>query len=362
MLRKGGGLMPENDGPAGTQPTEPGGSAEPADENVRPVVTRRDFIAGAGLGVAATAIVAGGVAVATRQNVQTVTQPVAQTGPGGAVVQAPAPAPNVAAQPPTQAQPQTQAPAPNQLPLHLRRVTLNIDGISRDVVVDVRETLWQTTTQKLGLNGINLGCDRSQCGACAVVIDGKAVNGCSVYSARLGRGQKIQTIASLPSGPGVEGLHPIQRAFWMQGGFQCGICTRGFIMSSYALLTANPSPTRPEIAEALSGNICRCGEYVKVYNAVEAAAAEMKNPPAQQQVLVGPPPPHQGNPATATFQFVNPLGSDEFIGEVNNALIIVDGVNGVSGNSTTATVSYWPDQVNEDQLRKAFSDAGYAVK
>jgi aerobic-type carbon monoxide dehydrogenase small subunit (CoxS/CutS family) len=353
--------MPENDS-AGGPPTEPVG-AEPAEEHARPVVTRRDFIAGAGLGVAATAIVAGGVAVATRQNVQTVPQPVAQTGAGGAVVQAPAPAPapNTAAQPQTQAQPQA-APATNALPQHMRRVTLNIDGIDRNVVVDVRETLWQTASQKLGLNSISLGCDRSQCGACAVVIDGKAVNGCSVYSARLGRGQKIQTIASLPTGPGVAGLHPIQRAFWMQGGFQCGICTRGFIMSSYALLQANNNPTRADIAEALSGNICRCGEYAKVYTSVEAAAAEMRNPPAQPQVVLGPPPPHTGNPATATYQFANPLGSDEFIGEVNNALILLDGVNGVSGNSTTATVSYWPDQVNEDQIRKAFSDAGYPVK
>jgi aerobic-type carbon monoxide dehydrogenase small subunit (CoxS/CutS family) len=359
--------MPETDGSADEQPTQPVG-AEPTEggESVRPVVTRRDFIAGAGLGVAATAIVAGGVAVATRQNTQPVPQPVAQTSAGGAVVQAPAPAPVVTTQqqPQTQAQPQAQpqAPAQGTLPLHQRQVTLNIDGISRNVVVDVRETLWATATQKLGLNGINLGCDRAQCGACTVVIDGRAVNGCSVYSSRLGRGQKIQTIASLQTGPGVEGLHPIQRAFWMQGGFQCGICTRGFIMSSYALLTANPNPTRQQIAEGLSGNICRCGEYVKVYDAVETASKEMQNPPAQQQVLLGPPPPHTGNPATASYQFVNPLGSDEFIGEVNNALVLLDGVNGVSGNSTSATVSYWPDQVNEDQIRKAFADAGYPVK
>jgi aerobic-type carbon monoxide dehydrogenase small subunit (CoxS/CutS family) len=357
--------MPENDGSADEQPTQPVGS-EPAEggESARPVVTRRDFIAGAGLGVAATAIVAGGVAVATRQGVQTVPapQPVAQTGAGGAVVQAPPPAPNAAAQPQTQAQPQAQTQAAGALPQHMRRVTLNIDGVNRDVVVDVRESLWATTTQKLGINGINLGCDRAQCGACTVVIDGRAVNGCSVYSARLGRGQKIQTIASLQSGPGVDGLHPIQRAFWMQGGFQCGICTRGFIMSTYALLSANPSPSRQEVSEALSGNICRCGEYVKVYDAVDTAVAEMQNPPAKPQVVLGPPPPHTGNPATATYQFVNPLGSDEFIGEVNNALVLVDGVNGVSGNATQATVSYWPDQASEDQIRKAFSDAGYPVK
>src|SRR6185369_653438 len=122
---------------------------------------------------------------------------------------------------------------------------------------------WETMTRELNMASSNLGCDRAQCGACTVLVDGKAVNGCSIFSARLGRGQKIQTIASLPTGPGVDGLHPVQRACWMQGGFQCGICTRGFIMSSYALLQANPSPSRVQIAEGLSGNICRCGEYPK---------------------------------------------------------------------------------------------------
>ena len=332
-----------------------------AEEHARPVVTRRDFIAGAGLGVAATAIVAGGVTVATRQGVQTVPapQPVAQTGAGGAVV-APAPAPGVAAQPQAVAQP--AAPAAGALPQHMRRVTLDIDGAQHNVVVDVRESLWTTTSQKLGLNVTNLGCDRAQCGACTVVIDGRAVNGCSVFSARLGRGQKILTVAGIQTSPTAEGLHPVQRAFWMQGGFQCGICTRGFIMSSYALLQTNNNPTRTQIAEALSGNICRCGEYPKIYDAVETAAAEMRNPPAKTQVVLGPPPARSGSPATLELQFANPLGSDEFIGEVDGALKLLDGVEGVSGNSTTAKVTYWPNEVTEDAIRKQFADSGYPVK
>jgi aerobic-type carbon monoxide dehydrogenase small subunit (CoxS/CutS family) len=244
----------------------------------------------------------------------------------------------------------------------MRRVTLDIDGVKHDVVVDARESLWATTSQKLGLNVTNLGCDRAQCGACTVVVDGRAVNGCSVFSARLGRGQKIVTVAGIQTGPGAEGLHPVQRAFWMQGGFQCGICTRGFIMSSYALLQTNKSPTRPQIAEALSGNICRCGEYPKIYDAVEAAAAELRSPPAKPQVVIGPPAPRTGSPATTEFQFVNPLGSDEFIGEVDGALKLVDGVEGVSGNSTVAKVTYWPSEVTEDAIRRGFADAGFAVK
>lgn len=353
--------MPDHDGSAGEQPTKPVGP-EPADESARPVVTRRDFIAGAGLGVAATAIVAGGVAVATRQGVQTVpaAAPVAQTVPGGAVV-APAPAPGVAAQPQPAAQP-APAATTGALPQHMRRVTLDIDGAKHEVVVDVRESLWATTSQKLGLNVANLGCDRAQCGACTVVVDGRAVNGCSIFTARLGRGQKIVTIAGIQTSPTTEGLHPIQRAFWMQGGFQCGICTRGFIMSSYALLQTNNNPSRAQIAEGLSGNICRCGEYPKIYNAVEAAAAEMRNPPAKPQVVIGPPAPRTGSPATMDFQFANPLGSDEFIGEVDGALKLLDGVEGVSGNSTTAKVTYWPAEVTEDAIRKQFTDSGYPVK
>jgi len=244
----------------------------------------------------------------------------------------------------------------------MRRVTMNIDGVNREAVVDVRESFWTTATQKLGLNVTNLGCDRAQCGACTVLVDGKAVNGCSIFSARLGRGQKIQTIASLPTGPGVDGLHPVQRAFWMQGGFQCGICTRGFIMSSYALLQANPSPSRVQIAEGLSGNICRCGEYPKIYAAVETAAGELRNPPAKPQVVVGPPAPRTGKPSTAQYSFAQPLGSDEFIGEVDSSLKLLDGVEGVSGNATTATVTFWPAEVNEDQIKKAFADAGFPVK
>jgi hypothetical protein len=194
------------------------------------------------------------------------------------------------------------------------------------------------------------------------LIDGRAVNGCSVYTARLGRGQKIQTIASLQTGPTTEGLHPIQRAFWMQGGFQCGICTRGFIMSSYALLTANNNPTRAQIAEGLSGNICRCGEYAKIYVAVETAAAEMRNPPAKAPVVLGPPAPRTGSPATMDFTFANPLGSDEFIGEVDAEMKKLDGVEGVSGNSTVAKVTYWPSETTEDAIRKQFADSGFAVK
>src|SRR5215475_9121120 len=316
--------MPEHDGSPDSQPTEQVG-ADAAEEHARPVVTRRDFIAGAGLGVAATAVVAGGIAVATRQGVQTAPAPqtVAQTGPGGAVVaQAPAPAAATQAQSAAQGQPaaQGQTQSAGTLPQHMRRVTLDIDGTQHDVTVDVRETFWATATSKLGLNATNLGCDRAQCGACTVLVDGKPVNGCSVFSARLGRGQKIMTVAGLVTGPGVDGLHPIQRAFWQSGGFQCGICTRGFIMSSYALLQANPNPTDDQIAEGLAGNICRCGEYSKIFQSVKTAAADMRGEQVQYisnlaaftAPVVQPAPAAAPVTGTSTqFIFVTPLATIE---------------------------------------------------
>jgi aerobic-type carbon monoxide dehydrogenase small subunit (CoxS/CutS family) len=221
-----------------------------ADGKERQAVTRRDFLVGASTGVAATAAVALGTPV------QHTATPPAQ---------------------PSSVQGHVAPPAPASLPASMRRVKLSINGVEHEVVVEVRESLWQTMTYQLGMGGSNIGCDRAQCGACTVVIDGRAVNACAVLTARLGRGQKILTVDALATGPGVAGLHPVQRAFWQEGGFQCGICTRGFIMSTYALLQANKNPTRDQIRDALGGNICRCGEYAKIYDSVEKAAAEMRS-------------------------------------------------------------------------------------
>jgi aerobic-type carbon monoxide dehydrogenase small subunit (CoxS/CutS family) len=251
-------------GPAEAAPQE-------GSEQLRPVVTRREFIAGAGAGVAVGAVVAGGIAVATRPAVQT--QPAAIVSvPGGPAVVAPAAPAAGQAPAPAQAQP---APAA-ALPLNMRKVDLNIDGVARSVTVDVRESLWEAMVYRLNMSSSNLGCDRAQCGACTVLVDGRAMNGCTILAARLGRGQKIVTVDGIRTGPGIAGLHPIQKAFWQLGGYQCGICTRGFIMSTYSLLQTNKSPSNDEIAEALSGNICRCSEYPQIYESVIAAAAELR--------------------------------------------------------------------------------------
>jgi aerobic carbon-monoxide dehydrogenase small subunit len=262
--------MSQNVDPGPVEDTPQDGS-----EHLRPVVTRREFMAGAGAGLAVGAVVAGGIAVATRPAVQT--QPSAVvTAPGGPAVVAPGAAP-VAPQAPAAAQGgQQPAPAQGTLPLNMRRVDLNIDGVARSVTVDVRESLWEAMIFRLNLSSSNLGCDRAQCGACTVLVDGRAMNSCTILAARLGRGQKILTVDGIRTGPGIAGLHPVQKAYWQLGGYQCGICTRGFIMSTYALLQANQSPTNDEIAEALSGNICRCSEYPQIYESVRAAAAEMR--------------------------------------------------------------------------------------
>lgn len=260
-----------------TEHVDPGPNEEsPQDgsEQLRPVVTRREFMAGAGAGLAVGAVVAGGIAVATRPATQT--QPSAVvTAPGGpaAVVAQP---PGQPVQPAAPAQQQQQAQPTGALPLSQRKVDLNIDGVVHTVTVDVRESLWEAMVFRLNMSSSNLGCDRAQCGACTVLIDGKPINGCTVLAARLGRGQQILTVDGIRTGPGIAGLHPVQKAFWQMGGYQCGICTRGFIMSTYALLKANAKPTNDEIAEALSGNICRCSEYPQIFDSVNAAAAELR--------------------------------------------------------------------------------------
>ncbi len=252
--------MSEEPTPRG--PTSEAENSEP--ERLQPLVTRREFLVGAGAGAAVAAAAGGGAVVLSRPSAK---QAARDAGSGAQ--------PAVGGAPPaTGAAAQQVALAPSQ-----RRVSLNIDGKVHDVTVDVRESLWETMTYHLDLVGANLGCDRAQCGACTVNIDGRAVNGCTVLSARLGRGQKVVTVEGIRTGPGVEGLHPVQRAFWEQGGFQCGICTRGFIMSAVSLLAATISPTRVQIREALAGNICRCSEYPKMYDAVERAAADMRANP-----------------------------------------------------------------------------------
>jgi len=250
----------------------------------------------------------------------------------------------------------------------MRRVSLSIDGVARDVVVDNRESLWETMNFQLGLSNSNLGCDRAQCGACAVLVDGKAVNSCTVLSSRLGRGQKITTVAGLATGPGVAGLHPVQRAFWLDGGFQCGICTRGFIMSSVALLTAIPKPTDVQIAEGLAGNICRCGAYKKVFTSVQTAAAELRGEKVTHlatPVTIAVAAPAAAPAATGTakeFTFATPFATIEDFDTFVEPLKKRDGIVNISGSERTITVTWDPGKLSEQQVRDLLASLGHAVR
>lgn len=152
-----------------------------------------------------------------------------------------------------------------------RLVSLTVNGKVRRVDVLPNETLAMTLRYKLGLTGTKLSCDRGECGACTVVIDGRTVYSCSTLTHMVGD-RNVRTIEGL-EGPDGE-LHPIQQAFIDELGPQCGFCTPGQIMSTVALLEANPNPTRDEARHALSGNLCRCGAYDHYLNSVMRAAQE----------------------------------------------------------------------------------------
>ena len=154
-----------------------------------------------------------------------------------------------------------------------RLMTLNVNGQMRRVDVMKQETLAMTLRYKLGLTGTKLGCDRSECGACTVLIDDVPHYSCSILTHTV-RSQKIQTIEGLESPNGT--LHPVQQAVLDEQGFQCAFCMSGFIMATVGFLKANPNPTRAELAHGISGNLCRCGDYNKILNSMMRAAENMQ--------------------------------------------------------------------------------------
>jgi len=149
-------------------------------------------------------------------------------------------------------------------------MTVNGKPIAVDVAPD--EILVNVLRDRLGLIGTKIGCGEGECGACTVIVDGMAVLSC-IYPALKAQGRQVQTIDGLKEGAQ---FHTLQQAFIDAAGAQCGYCTPGFIMSAKALLDRNVQPTRAEIIEAISGNICRCTGYYQIIDAIELAARRLR--------------------------------------------------------------------------------------
>jgi len=151
-------------------------------------------------------------------------------------------------------------------------VALNINGAVKHVSIEPRTTLAEALRHELHLTGTKIVCDRGSCSACTVMLDGMPVNSCTTFALDA-VDRKITTIEGLGN---PEHLHPVQAAFVEHDGMQCGYCTPGMVMSCAALLERNPNPAAADVQQAISGNICRCGTYPKVVEAVLATARSRK--------------------------------------------------------------------------------------
>jgi aerobic carbon-monoxide dehydrogenase small subunit len=160
------------------------------------------------------------------------------------------------------------------------RVELNVNKTTCRLEVEPRMTLLDCLRDVLGLTGAHAGCEHGVCGACTVLVDGVAVRSCLMFAVQAD-GYAITTIEGLAPAPGE--LSPIQDAFCETHGLQCGYCTPAMILAAHALLAANPSPTREEIVDAISANICRCTGYAQIVEAIALAADRMRglNQPAE---------------------------------------------------------------------------------
>jgi aerobic carbon-monoxide dehydrogenase small subunit len=152
-----------------------------------------------------------------------------------------------------------------------RKLSLTINGKPYTNEVEPRLLLIHYLREVAGLTGPHIGCETSTCGACTVMLDGKAIKSCTLFAVQAD-GREVLTIEGLASNGA---LDPLQEAFWNEHGLQCGFCTPGMIMTARQLLADNPSPTDEEIRKGLEGNVCRCTGYQHIVNAVKAAAAKI---------------------------------------------------------------------------------------
>ncbi len=154
----------------------------------------------------------------------------------------------------------------------MARLSIRINGVVHEADVEPRLLLVHFIREVAGLTGTNIGCDTSQCGACTVIMNGRAAKSCTFLAVQAD-GAEVLTIEGLAKNGQ---LHPIQQAFWEKHGLQCGYCTPGMIMTAYHFLQMNPNPTEAQIRHALEGNICRCTGYHNIVKAIQYAAELMR--------------------------------------------------------------------------------------
>jgi aerobic-type carbon monoxide dehydrogenase small subunit (CoxS/CutS family) len=164
-------------------------------------------------------------------------------------------------------------------------VVFDVNGERVEVAFAPHKTLLEILREDLGLTGTKHGCELGECGTCALLVDGRPVLSC-LYLGLECEGRRVETVEGMAT---AAGLHPLQKAFADLGAAQCGYCTPGFLLTARALLDSNPRPSLDEIKEALAGNLCRCTGYVKIFEAVELAAAWMRGEDAtpRRETLYG---------------------------------------------------------------------------
>jgi carbon-monoxide dehydrogenase small subunit len=164
------------------------------------------------------------------------------------------------------------------------KVSLSVNGKRREHEVEARLLLVHYLRDVVGLTGTHVGCDTSQCGACTILMDGKAVKSCTLFAVQAD-GHDLKTIEGMAAQDGT--LHPIQQAFWDEHGLQCGFCTPGFIMAASYLLDQTPNPSDEEIRKGLEGNLCRCTGYVNIVKAVQTASRTMSGEARPEAAVMG---------------------------------------------------------------------------
>ena len=161
-------------------------------------------------------------------------------------------------------------------PRNHHRVSATVNGKTCEREVEPRLLLSDFLRHDLGLTGTHVGCEHGVCGACTVLLDGEPVRSCLILAVQA-HGRQLTTVEGLaPDFAATGELHPLQQAFWEAHGLQCGFCTPGFLMTLVPFLQENPSPSEPEIRQALSGNLCRCTGYQHIVDAVKLAAERMR--------------------------------------------------------------------------------------